>query len=71
MADAIFATEGTSTGAQPRDIVCVYCERTRPVNRNGKVRMHRSTRSGPLCQGSGRRAEFMPLAPIRYPGRRP
>jgi hypothetical protein len=44
-------------------IVCVYCERTRSVNRDGRVRAHRNPSTGRRCQGSHCDEGGFPLAP--------
>lgn len=45
-------------------IVCSYCERTRAVNRDGRVRVHQSSVSRRNCPGSGTQSAGHHLAPV-------
>jgi hypothetical protein len=49
-----------------RPVVCSWCERTRAVNDDGKVRVHRYPASGKRCHGSGTDQAGHGLAPLPY-----
>jgi len=51
----------------PKFIVCSYCERTRRVNADGKVRKHKSPAGG-RCNGSGTNQGGHHISPINMDG---
>ena len=53
---------------RPNPVVCAYCEATHAVTLRGNVYTHTNYATQKRCQGSGRLAEFMELAPLTSKG---
>lgn len=45
--------------------VCPFCERSRAVRKNGRLRAHGDPGTGSACLGSGRETESMYAAPTQ------